>query len=139
MPSVFLPFETWPRFNAGFFSICTLADGHLGDMTVTLRRAMLLIAGALHAPAPKWRTEMPTGHVFTPEQIQIMHKAFEIVWSRLHLRPGERAAEEVAVAIVDFAVTGIVNVEELTAATLAAAQGWGEFGALGPKSTERAA
>jgi hypothetical protein len=68
-----------------------------------------------------------------------MHKAFETDCERLRLRPGERATEEVAITVVDFAATGILDVEGLTAAALAAARRRGEFGTPGPRNTDRAA
>ena len=67
---------------------------------------------------------MLTPRAFTPEQIQVMHKAFEAVCAKLRLRPGARATDDVAVTIVDFAATGVLNLDTLTAATLAAVQGW---------------
>jgi hypothetical protein len=82
---------------------------------------------------------MSTGRVFTPEQIQIMHDAFEAVCDRLQLRPGERATEDVAVTVVDFAATGILDLDGLTSATLAAARQWGDSGAVMPKCEGRAA
>jgi hypothetical protein len=66
-------------------------------------------------------------YVFTPEQIQIMHKAFDAVCAQLDLRPGDGATEEVAVTVVDFAATGVLDLQPLSAATLAAAQQWGEL------------
>jgi hypothetical protein len=63
---------------------------------------------------------MPIGPVFTPEQIQIMHKAFEAVCAKLRLRPSARVTDDVAVMIVDLAAAGVLNFDTLTAATLAA-------------------
>jgi hypothetical protein len=81
---------------------------------------------------------MPTGY-FTPEQIEVMHKAFEAVCAKLKLRPGEPETEEVAVTIVDFAVTGVLDVNGLTAATLAAARQWPKFSNLDAEGAIRAA
>jgi hypothetical protein len=82
---------------------------------------------------------MPTGPVFTPAQVQIMLKAFEAVCTKLRLRPGARATEEVAISIVDFAAAGVLNLDTLTATTLAAAQKSGAPGSSGPETTDRAA
>ncbi len=51
-----------------------------------------------------------------------MHNVFETVCRKLELRPDKHGAEEVAVTIVDFAATGILDLNGLTTATLAAAQ-----------------
>jgi hypothetical protein len=86
----------------------------------------------------RYRTDWP-GHlcsriavfspsrVFTPEEIYIMHKAFEAVCKSLRLRSGERAVENVAVMIVDFAATGILDVKGLVSATVAACRESGEL------------
>jgi hypothetical protein len=82
---------------------------------------------------------MPTGPVFTPEQIYVMHKAFEAVCAKLRLRSGGRAREEVAVTIVDFAAAGVLNLDTLTTATLAAARQREEPKPSAPKRGARAA
>jgi hypothetical protein len=82
---------------------------------------------------------MSTPRVFTPEQIQVMHKAFEAVCAKLRLQPGERATDDVAVTIVDFAATGVLSLDTLTAATLAAVQGWKMPDLPGSKSGKCAA
>jgi hypothetical protein len=48
-----------------------------------------------------------------------MHAAFAIVCGRLRLKPGDRAAEDVAVKVVDYATAGVCDVEGLTTAVLA--------------------
>jgi hypothetical protein len=57
--------------------------------------------------------------IFTPEQVEVMHSALAIVCGRLGLRAQDRAAEDVAVRIVDIASTGICDLERLTSAVLA--------------------
>jgi hypothetical protein len=72
---------------------------------------------------------MASAQVFTPDQINVMHKAFEAVCAKLHLQPGKRATDDVAITIVNFATIGILDYDGLVAATLAAAQQSGMFGA----------
>jgi hypothetical protein len=68
-----------------------------------------------------------TSSVFTPEQIDVMHAAFEAVCRKLRLRPSDRASEHVAVIIVDLAVTGVLTKEALISAAILAAEGLDEF------------
>jgi hypothetical protein len=58
---------------------------------------------------------------FTPEQIDIMHAAYETACEKLRIRPGGRAADHVAVMIVDLAATGVLDVDAITAALVLAA------------------
>jgi hypothetical protein len=82
---------------------------------------------------------MSTGNVFTPEQIEAMHKAFETVCAKLDLQPGERATEHVAITIVDLAATGVLEFQAITDATLAAVERWEEPYAVKRRPDERAA
>jgi hypothetical protein len=65
------------------------------------------------------RSSPPAVPVFGPEEIDVMHAAFVAVCGKLGLKPGDPAADDIAVWIVDFAVTGIRDIEGLTTATLA--------------------
>jgi hypothetical protein len=58
------------------------------------------------------------GPIFTPDQIDVMHAAFVIACGKLRVKPGDRAADDTAVRIVDLARTGVCDVEGLTAAVL---------------------
>jgi hypothetical protein len=58
---------------------------------------------------------------------------------RLQLRPSERAAEDVAVAIVDLVATGVFDFDQLTAATLAVARQWPSSVARGSADGDQAA
>jgi hypothetical protein len=58
---------------------------------------------------------------FAPEQIDIMHAAYDAACAKLGIRPGGRAAAHVAVMIVDLAATGVLDVNAITATVLLAA------------------
>jgi hypothetical protein len=59
--------------------------------------------------------------VFAPEQINVMHAAYETVCRKLGIRPGGPAADHVAVMIVDVAATGVLDPDAITATVLLAA------------------
>jgi hypothetical protein len=61
------------------------------------------------------------GPVFAPEQINVMHAAYETVCRKLRIRPGGPAADQVAVMIVDIAATGVLDLNAITAMVLLAA------------------
>ena len=65
-------------------------------------------------------TTAMAARAFTPEQIDIMHAAYDAACAKLGIRPGGRAAAHVAVMIVDLAAT-VLGVNAITATVLLAA------------------
>jgi hypothetical protein len=56
--------------------------------------------------------------LFQPEQIDAMHAAFIVVCTRLHLRPGSRESDPVALRILDLVKTGVRDAKTLTSLAL---------------------
>jgi hypothetical protein len=101
---------------------CPTITGHGSAQAPVTERPIAL-------PPAKGRTVMSSGRrgpIFTPDQIDVMHAAFVIACGQLRLKPGDRAAEDTAVRIVDLARTGVCDVEGLTAAVLVHAEYNGE-------------
>jgi hypothetical protein len=73
-------------------------------------------AGSSTMPRPASRN-----FAFQPEQIRVMHRAFEAVCAKLQLSTGrgDRVTELVALRIIELALAGERNADRLTARVLA--------------------
>jgi hypothetical protein len=83
--------------------------------------------------------KMSAGHVFTAEQLKVMHAALERICENLISAPVNPPTEQVAVTIVDLAAAGVLEFDGITEATLAAVAQWQKLDAVNRKTGERAA